>query len=98
MVDGKSQRSGSTGEAGEPTRGTPWREGERRITEPLRGKTMETPISGTVSTRLQRIADPRVRDGVHSPSQLDPLQASPGVLPSPRAGDLHWFGPRAVNP
>jgi RNA-directed DNA polymerase len=57
MIDGKSQRSGSTGEAGEPTQGTPWREGERRITEPLRGKTMETPISGTVSTRLQRIAD-----------------------------------------
>jgi hypothetical protein len=30
---------------------------ERRITEPLGGKTMGTPISGTVSTRLQRIAD-----------------------------------------
>jgi hypothetical protein len=56
MGDGKSQRSRSTWEAGEPTQGTPWRKGERRTTEPLRGKTMETPISGTVLTRLQRIA------------------------------------------
>ena len=57
MSDGKSQRSRSTCEAGEPTRGTLGREGERRTTEPLGGKTMETPISGTVSTKRQRIAD-----------------------------------------
>lgn len=57
MGDGKSQRSGSTWEAGEPTGGTPWREGERQGTEPPRGKTMETLISERVSTRLRRIAD-----------------------------------------
>jgi RNA-directed DNA polymerase len=57
MEDGESQRSRSTGEAGEPTRGTPRREGERRCTEPSKGKTKETPISGKVSTKLRRIAD-----------------------------------------
>jgi len=61
MVDGKSQRSGSTDEAGEPTRGTPWREGERRITEPLKGKTMETPISGTVSNETSADSGPGAR-------------------------------------
>jgi len=44
-------------EAGEPTRGTPWREGEHRGTELLEGKITGTPISDTVSTRLQRIAE-----------------------------------------
>jgi hypothetical protein len=55
---GKSERSHRTGEAGEPTRGTPWREGERRITELLEGKTTGTPNpETTVSTKLQRIAE-----------------------------------------
>src|SRR5688500_12945449 len=36
---GKSERSNSTDEAGEPTRGTPSREGERRVTEPREGTT-----------------------------------------------------------
>lgn len=47
----------ATEEAGEPTRGTPWREGERRGTELLGGKTTEPPTADTVSTRLQRIAE-----------------------------------------
>jgi RNA-directed DNA polymerase len=54
---GESECSRSIGEAGEPTRGTPWREGEHRGTELLEGKTTGTPISDTVSTRLQRIAE-----------------------------------------
>jgi hypothetical protein len=55
--DGESECSDSTGEAGEPTRGTPWREGEHRVTELLEGKVTGTPISDTVSTKLQRIAE-----------------------------------------
>ena len=57
MGHGESECSDSIDEAGEPTRGTPWREGEHRGTELLKGKTTGTPISGTVSTRLQRIAE-----------------------------------------
>ena len=54
---GKSERSCSTCETGEPSRGTPWREGERRVTGLLEGKTTGTPIpETTVSTKLQRIA------------------------------------------
>src|SRR5436309_2868824 len=53
---GKSERLDSTDEAGEPTRGTPQREGRRRDTGLLEGKTTGTPISDTVSTKLQRIA------------------------------------------
>src|SRR2546427_8431655 len=52
----ESERPGSTDEAGEPTRGTPWREGGAGDTELLEGKTTEPPTSDTVSTRLQRIA------------------------------------------
>src|SRR6266581_4862755 len=55
--NGESERSHSTREAGEPTPGTPRREGERRATGLLEGTTTGTPISGTVSTRLQRIAE-----------------------------------------
>ena len=59
--DGKSERPHSTDEAGEPTRGTPRREGKgngRRVTELLEGKTTGTPIPETsVSTKLQRIAE-----------------------------------------
>ncbi len=54
---GESECSRSIAEAGEPTQGTPWREGEHRVTEPLEGKITGTPISDTVSTRLQRIAE-----------------------------------------
>src|SRR2546426_6290932 len=53
---GESERPGSTDEAGEPTRGTPWREGGAGDTELLEGKTTEPLTSDTVSTRLQRIA------------------------------------------
>ena len=42
---------------GNRTRGTPWREGEHRVTGLLEGKITGTPISDTVSTRLQRIAE-----------------------------------------
>ena len=55
--DGESERLSTTGEAGEPTRGTPRREEGRRDTELLEGKTTEPLTSGTVSTRLQRIAE-----------------------------------------
>ena len=54
---GESECPRSIEEAGEPTRGTRWREGGHRATEPLGGKTTGTPISETVSTRLQRIAE-----------------------------------------
>jgi hypothetical protein len=54
---GKSEHFNGTEEAGEPTRGTPWREEECRGTESLEGKTMETSSSSTVSTKLQRIAE-----------------------------------------
>jgi RNA-directed DNA polymerase len=54
---GESECSRGIEEAGEPTRGTPWREGEHRATELLEGKTTETPFSDTVSTKLQRIAE-----------------------------------------
>src|ERR1700734_2449980 len=53
---GKSERRSRSEEAGEPTRGTPWSKGRRRITEPLERKMTETPSSSTVSTRLERIA------------------------------------------
>ena len=53
---GKSERLDSTDEAGEPTPGTPQREEGRRDTGLLEGKTTGTPISDTVSTKLQRIA------------------------------------------
>ena len=55
--DGESERLSTTGEAGEPTRGTPRREEGRRDTELLEGKTTEPLTSDTVSTRLQRIAE-----------------------------------------
>src|SRR4051795_13139865 len=41
---------------GEPSRGTPWREGGCRVTEPLEGKMARSPNLESVSTRLQRIA------------------------------------------
>lgn len=53
---GESECLDSTEEAGEPNRGTPWREGGHRDTELLEGKTTATPISDTVSTRLQQVA------------------------------------------
>ncbi len=46
-----------TCEAGEPTRGTLPRKGERRDTGLLEGKITETPFSDTVLTKLQRIAE-----------------------------------------
>ena len=54
---GESECLESTDEAGEPTRGTLRREEGHRITELLEGKTTGTPISETVSTKLQRIAE-----------------------------------------
>jgi group II intron reverse transcriptase/maturase len=57
MGRGESECSRSIEEAGEPTRGTPWREGGHRGTELLEGKATGTPIPDTVSTRLQRIAE-----------------------------------------
>ncbi len=47
----------STDEAGEPTRGTPWREGGCRVMEPLEGKMPGTPSPDPISTRRQRIAE-----------------------------------------
>jgi RNA-directed DNA polymerase len=52
----KSERSRSTYDAGEPTRGTPSREGERRATEPLEGKAPEQRAPISVATKLERIA------------------------------------------
>jgi group II intron reverse transcriptase/maturase len=52
----ESEHLDSTGEAGEPTQGTRWREEGRRETELLEGKVTGTPISEDISTRLQRIA------------------------------------------
>src|ERR1700752_2946954 len=46
----------STDEAGEPTRGTPWREGGTGTRERFGGKMAETSGSITVSTKLERIA------------------------------------------
>ena len=54
---GESECFHTIGDAGEPTRGTPRREGKHRATEPLKGKTAGTPVSGLVSTKLQRIAE-----------------------------------------
>jgi RNA-directed DNA polymerase len=54
---GESECFEGTEEAGEPTRGTPRREAKHRGTELLEGKITGTPISDTVSTRLQRIAE-----------------------------------------
>jgi RNA-directed DNA polymerase len=53
---GESEHLDSTGEAGEPTQGTRWREERCRETELLEGKVTGTPISEDTSTRLQRIA------------------------------------------
>lgn len=53
---GESECSNTIDEAGEPTRGTPRRKEEHRVTEPLEGKAAGTPISDSVSTKLQRIA------------------------------------------
>jgi len=52
----KSQRPHSTVEAGERTQRTPWREGGRRVTEPLMGDTRDTMESRDVLTKQQRIA------------------------------------------
>ncbi len=54
--DGKSERSSSTDEAGEPTRGTPWREDERRAAEPREGTTPGHMGPENVSTKLARVA------------------------------------------
>jgi len=56
MIGGESEHLDSTGEAGEPTRGTRWREEGCRETELLEGKVTGTPVSEDTSTRLQRIA------------------------------------------
>lgn len=45
-----------TEEAGEPSRGTPWRERRAEYTESLEGKMKGTPDPNSVSTKLQRIA------------------------------------------
>jgi RNA-directed DNA polymerase len=55
-VGGESEHLDSTEEAGEPTRGTRWREEGCRETELLEGKVTGTPVSEDISTRLQRIA------------------------------------------
>ena len=55
--DGESERLDSTGDAGEPTRGTPPREGGRRAMKPLEGKMPGTPSPEPISTRQQRIAE-----------------------------------------
>ena len=57
MGGGESELLHSTGEAGELAKRTPWRKGRSRATELLEGKMAETPGSGSVSTRLQRIAE-----------------------------------------
>lgn len=54
---GESEPPGSTEEAGEPNRGTRWREAGGRITESLEGNMSGTLSSGSVKTRLQRIAE-----------------------------------------
>lgn len=56
MDDGKSERTSSTYEAGEPSRGTPSREGVRRVAEPLEGKAPEQRAPISVATKLERIA------------------------------------------
>jgi RNA-directed DNA polymerase len=56
MDDGKSERASSTDEAREPTRGISSREGARRATEPLDGKTPELLAPISVATKLERIA------------------------------------------
>src|SRR4051812_17765102 len=53
---GKSERASSTCETGEPTRGTPSREGARRATESLEGKAPELLALNSVDTKLERIA------------------------------------------
>ena len=52
----ESERASTTGEAGEPPRGTLWREGARRVSEPQEGKMAETSSSTTVPTKQERIA------------------------------------------
>lgn len=49
--------SRSTVEPGEPTRGTPGREGDAGDREPVEGKTVGTSGSGAVSTGLHRVAE-----------------------------------------
>jgi RNA-directed DNA polymerase len=53
----KSERRGTSDEAGEPTRGTRWSKGRRRSMEPLVGKMNEASNSVTVSTKQQRVAN-----------------------------------------
>ena len=53
---GKSERASSTDEAGEPSQGTPQREGARRVTESLEGKAPEQPAPISVQTKLERVA------------------------------------------
>ena len=55
--DRKSERPSGTDESGEPTRGTPRREGGRRVMEPPEGKAPGTSGSETVSTKQRRIAE-----------------------------------------
>jgi len=56
MIGRESEHPDSTDEFGEPTQGTRRREAGCRQTELLEGKVTGTPISGDISTRLQRIA------------------------------------------
>src|SRR5436190_4787046 len=56
MDDRESEHLVVADEAGEPTRGTPWREGGCRDTEPLEGKMKETLGSTSICTKLERIA------------------------------------------
>ena len=56
----ESERLHSTEEAGELISvRTPWREGGRRVVEPLQGNMPEALNSENVFTKLQRIAVPR---------------------------------------
>src|SRR4051812_38142625 len=52
----ESERANTTGEAGEPPRGTLWREEARRVSEPQEGKMAEISSSTTVPTKQERIA------------------------------------------
>src|SRR5690349_2490165 len=54
--DGKSECRSTSGEAGEPTRGTPPSKGRHRGTELLEGKMAETQTSVDVFTKLERVA------------------------------------------
>ena len=52
----ESERRSSSDEAGEPTHGTLWSQGRRRITELLEGKMPETSGSRRISTQLEQVA------------------------------------------